>query len=117
MLMFFSVGPSARQESSGSANMDGWHAVVDECNAGVGSRTASFCYQHSGPCPFSCELTALFAVDALTLMFGRQEDILMDRAVSFSRPKIHSPVLKKMPYSWRLHSCSYSSTSELNLSF
>jgi len=68
--------------------MDGWHAVVDECNVGVGSRTTSFCYQHSGPCPFSYELTALFAVDTLTLMFGHQEDILMVRAVSFSQPQI-----------------------------
>jgi len=88
MLTFFSVGPSARQEPSGSANMDGRHAVVDECNLGVGSRTASFCYQHSGPRPFPCELTALFAVDTLTLMFGHQEHILVVRAVSFSQPKI-----------------------------
>jgi len=43
-----SVGTPAGQESAGSTDVDSWYALVDECNAGVGPRAASCCYQHSG---------------------------------------------------------------------
>jgi len=48
VLVCFSVGSSAGQESAGTTDVDGRRAFINECNVGVGPRTASCCYQHSG---------------------------------------------------------------------
>ena len=48
VLVCFSVGSSAGQESAGTTDVDGRRAFINECNVSVGPRTASCCYQHSG---------------------------------------------------------------------
>ena len=48
VLVCFSVGSSAGQESAGTTDVDGRRAFINECNVSMGPRTASCCYQHSG---------------------------------------------------------------------
>lgn len=67
----FSVSATAGQESPGSTDVDSRHAIIDECNTGVGPRTASRCYQHSGLYMFQF-LTDCFA---WTVIFASEKSV------------------------------------------